>query len=303
MTIGSGERGLASRQRILVIANPTAGSASETRLRQLIDALETLGCSITLRLTKARGDAERLVTNADCGGFDAIAAAGGDGTINEILNGLPPDGPPLAVLPLGTINLLAREIGLSTSIEAIAETVVFGEVRRISIGEVNGRRFAVIASVGLDAVVVEKLDLRLKRQIGKWAYLFETVKQCLLTQPQRYRLRIGDHEREASGVIVANGRHYGGPYIAAPGADLERPSLEICRLTGRGRLAAPGYLISMALGRLSRRDDYLIGEADGIDILEPAGSPVQGDGDLLCRLPATFKVLPAAVDLIFPSTA
>lgn len=292
-----------TRRRILVIANPIAGPARGARLEPMVQRLEGLGCSVTVYETEGPGDAERFVAAIDGASFDAIAVAGGDGTINEVLNGLPKGGPPLAILPVGTVNVLAKEIGLSTSLDDIALTVTSGPSRPISIGEVNGRRFAVMASVGLDAIVVERVSLDLKTYVGKWAYLLETVKQIVVSSPFAYRLRLHDDECEAQGIIIANGRFYAGRYVAAPGAHLEKPSLEICRMTRPGRLAAPSYLVSMLLGRVAERSDFAIDEATTIEILGPPGAPLQADGDLICRLPATIRVLPAAVELIFPAAS
>lgn len=289
-----------ARKRILVVANPVAGSGIARRLRPLIHELETLGCSVTLHRTCARGDAERFIAASDCHRFDAIAAAGGDGTLNEVLNGMPEGAPPLAVLPLGTANVLAKEIGLRRSIAAMADAAVFGPSRAITVGEANGRRFVVMASVGLDAEVVDNLNLGLKRHIGKGAYLYETLKQMAVSRPAVFRLRSNGEEREAHGVIVANGRCYAGRYIAAPNADLAKPTFEICSLLNPGRLAPPRYLASLALGRFAERADIAIEETSELEILGPPGAPLQADGDVLCRLPATLRVLPGAAHLIYP---
>lgn len=297
------EKDPAPRKRISVIANPTAGAAHAERLERIVDRLKRHGCSVTMHTTGARGEAERIAAEADCQIADAIAVAGGDGTINEVLNGLAKDGPPLAIIPLGTANVLAREIGLPQTDDGIADAIAFGQSRRITIGEANGRRFAVMASVGLDAEVVEHVDLALKRRIGKWAYLYETLKKTIASPPDVYRLRMGDRDMSAHGIIIANGRHYAGAYIAAPNADLEKPSLDICRLTRSGRFAGPAYLMSLALGRFAQRADVHIDEATDLDIVGPAGAPLQADGDILCRLPATIRVLPGAVQLIYPITA
>lgn len=292
-----------SRQRLLVILNPAAGRRHQHRRDDVVLLLQTLGCKLTVCETRARGDAERLAAEADGTRFDAVVAAGGDGTINEVLNGLPPGAPPLALLPLGTVNVLAREIALSTSVEMIARTIVDGRHRSISLGEANGRRFAMMASVGLDANVVESIDLGLKRRIGKWAYLYQALRQNLRSPPPAYALHVGDRQGQASGVIVANGRCYGGGYVAAPAACLESPSLEVCRMIKPGRAAAPSYLASMALGRLSKRADFLVDRVTSVTITGPSDLPVQGDGDLLCRLPATIGVLPKALELVFPLSA
>ena len=149
----------------------------------------------------------------------------------------------------------------------------------------------------------EGVDLNLKRHVGKWAYVYEALRQIITAPPSTLRLRYHDGtEEEAEGAIIANGRFYAGRFVAAPKADLEKPTLAICRMTRPGRLAIPRYLMSMLLGRLAARSDYRIGEAVDLEILGPAGAPLQADGDVLCRLPASIRLLPAAVDLVFPST-
>lgn len=295
-----GDERLTSRRRILLIVNPTAGSCRRGRLAKIVGTLEGQGCSVSLHETQGPGDAERLAAGIDCTGFDAIAVAGGDGTINEVLNGLPKEAPPLALLPLGTINVLAKEIDLPSSIQGLVDTVTSGPSRPVSVGEANGRRFFMMASVGLDADIVEHVDLNLKRRIGKWAYLYETIRQFIIRRPSRYRLRIGESEREVAGAIIANGRYYAGRFVTSPTADLETPCLDICRLSRFGRLALPSYLIALGLGRLACHADVRIDQVTELDLLAPIGAPLQADGELLCRLPAHIQILPAAVRLIFP---
>lgn len=294
--------GRIKRERLLLIANPAAGTAHGGRLERIVDRLRQQGCSVHVRTTGARGEAERITATTDPHDVDAILVAGGDGTINEVVNGMTKDGPPLAILPFGTVNVLASEIGMPRSDDAVADTAVFGPCRRIAIGEANGRRFAVVASVGLDAEVVEHVDLALKRKIGRWAYVYETFRRTITSPPAVYRLRANDLEQEVRGIVIANGRHYAGRYITSPKADLEKPSLDICRLTRPGRLAALSYLMSLTLGRFAGRSDVRIDDVTDLEILGPAGAPLQADGDILCRLPATIRVLPDAVQLIYPIT-
>ncbi|MGI9506617.1 MAG: diacylglycerol/lipid kinase family protein [Geminicoccaceae bacterium] len=293
---------MTSRRHILLVVNPTAGSCRRGRLAEIIRSLEERGCIITRRETRKSGDAERFAANIDCGGFDAVVVAGGDGTINEVLNGLPNDAPPLAILPLGTINVLAKEIDLPSSIQGLADTVTSGPSRPVSVGEANGRRFFMMASVGLDADIVENVDLNLKRRIGKLAYLYETIKQFITKTPVRYRLRIGDGEHEVAGAVIANGRYYAGRFVTSLTADLETPCLDICHLTRFGRLALPSYLISLGFGRLASHAGVRIDRVTALALLAPIGAPLQADGELLCRLPAHIRILPAAVRLIFPGS-
>ncbi|MGI9420715.1 MAG: diacylglycerol/lipid kinase family protein, partial [Geminicoccaceae bacterium] len=143
----------------------------------------------------------------------------------------------------------------------------------------------------------------LKRFMGKGAYLYETMKRIASFSPPTYHLCIDDREQQAHGVIIANGRFYAGRYVTAPDAHIEKPSLEVCRLGRAGRSAAARYLLSLFLGRLAARADVGIDQATKLNILGPAGAPVQADGDVVCRLPASVRVLPAAVDLVFPRTS
>ena len=290
------------RKRVLVVYNPVAGGGHRGRLNAIVEAMRATGLLVSVEQTVSREQAEQLVASGTCRSFDVVAAAGGDGTINGVLNGLGSDGPPLAVLPLGTANVLAIEIGLSGSIRSIAETIAFGPEKRVSLGEANGKRFAVMASAGLDAHVVAGVNLKLKRYVGKSAYLIETMRRMVRLPTGGYRLRIDGKETIAQGVIIANGRHYAGRYIPSPRADLAKPSLDVCRLLRPGRMAAAAYWTSLMRGRLAERADFVIDEAVDIELTGPAGEPLQADGDILTHLPATVRVLPDAARLIYPCT-
>lgn len=291
------------RKHVLVVANPVAGTLTQRRLTRMVAALKVRGCLVSIHQTRGPGDAERHVAERDLENLDAIAAAGGDGTFNEVLNGVPENAPPLAVLPFGTVNVLAKEIGLKPSIDMIAHTVAFGVSRKISIGEANGRRFAIMASVGMDAIVVDTINPALKERLGRLAYLCQALKQLAIGRSATYRLCIDGCETKAEGIIIANGRCYAGPYITSPNANLEKPLLDVCRLTKAGRLAPASYFLSLMLGQFAKREDVWIREATEFEILGPEGAPLQADGDVLCRLPASIRVLPCAVDLIFPAAS
>ena len=170
--------------RLTVIFNPTAGARRGRRLEATLRILRDEGCALDLRQTKAAGDAARLARAIDPTATDLVVAAGGDGTINEVINGLVEGGgasapPALAIVPLGTANVLAAEIGLGTSPRAIADAVLKGRTVSLSLGEANGRLFALMVGVGFDAQVVRHVDLALKRRIGKAAYLWETLWQLV----------------------------------------------------------------------------------------------------------------------------
>lgn len=291
-------------RRLLIIHNPAAGRRRDLYLRAL-RRLEHLGCRIEGRATTARGDAAAIAGAArDC---DVVVAAGGDGTIAEVINGLAAGGfaLPLAVLPLGTANVLAAEINLPGDPDGLARLIAAGVARPVSLGRVRDQEgrttnFASMASVGFDAAVVADVDRRLKRLLGKGAYGVACLRQLAAYRWSRYQVTIDGTPYEAASVIVANGRHYAGRYVCAPEARLDRPDLHVCLFDSGGALATLRYMRALQAGRLAERPDYRIVAGRHVVIAAPAGAPVQADGDIIARLPVEIDVLPKALRLVMP---
>lgn len=295
-------------RRLLVIRNPAAGSRGG-RFAATLDRLTGLGCRIEVRETGARGDAERFAREP--GDRDLVVAAGGDGTINEVANGLVAgaSGLPLAILPLGTANVLAGEIGLGLDPGAIARTIARGAPRRISLGRVTGaqaggggaaRLFFQMAGVGFDAHAVAGVNPGLKRRLGKGAYAVETLRQLAVFPFPRYRVMVDGEAYEAASAIVAKGRSYAGRFLLAPAARLEDPQFQVCLFERGGALAAAHYGLALALGRLARTPGFRIVPGRRVEIDGPAGDPVQADGDIVAHLPVAIEIVPDALGLVMP---
>ncbi|MDJ0944544.1 MAG: YegS/Rv2252/BmrU family lipid kinase [Kiloniellales bacterium] len=287
------------RRRLLVILNPTAGRRHRGRCRATLERLRALGCAVTLRETTAAGEASALARAADPAAFDGVVAAGGDGTVNEVINGLIGIPLPLALLPLGTANVLAAEIGLGLAPETVARAIVEGPRRRIACGRAGDRYFTQMAGVGFDAQVVENVDLALKRRIGKGAYVLEALRQAVRFGFPTYRVTADGESFTAASVIVAKGKHYAGRYLLAPEAAIEDPVFQVCLFERGGPLAVVRYALALQTGRLPARPDLRRLPARHITIEGPAGDPVQGDGDTIGRLPIEIAIVPDAIDLIF----
>jgi diacylglycerol kinase family enzyme len=165
------------RRRILMIVNPTAGRRRRWRIRATIAELERLGAAVIVATTSKPGEAEHFAARADQREHDLLVIAGGDGSINEAITGLGPAAPPLGILPAGTANVVAAEIGMSATPGAIARTLLNGPARTIGLGRANGRRFLTMVGAGLDAKVVAALRPELKRWFGEGAYVLETPLQ------------------------------------------------------------------------------------------------------------------------------
>ncbi|AWJ85384.1 lipid kinase [Azospirillum sp. TSH58] len=288
----------ATRRRLLIIHNPVAGARRARRLGAALAVLEQRhGAVVTLQATGGRGDAEAMARAVAPGAFDAVVAAGGDGTINEVVNGLGARGGdsaiPLGIVPLGTGNVLAHELGLPLDAEGAARVLAEGRTLPVHLGVANGRAFAMMAGAGLDARVVEGVDTRLKRLIGKGAYAVETLARIAAGGGGPYRLAVdGGEPVEVASVIVARGHFYGGRFVCAPDARLTDPRLHVCLFPRMGRGNALRYLWGVAAGRLPRFPDYRILPARRVVIEGPAGEPVQGDGDVIARLPVEIALAP-----------
>ena len=165
-------------RRLLIIFNPAAGWRRRQRLAPVLTRLREHGCALVVRETQGPGDAERFAAEVDPDAFDIVVAAGGDGTVNETINGLARSGLPLGLIPLGTANVLAAEIGLRTDPASLARCLVFGEPRPIALGAANGRRFILMAGAGFDAQVVAGVSVPMKRWLGKGAMFCQRCISC-----------------------------------------------------------------------------------------------------------------------------
>ncbi|SEO32857.1 lipid kinase, YegS/Rv2252/BmrU family [Rhodospirillales bacterium URHD0017] len=296
---------------LLLIVNPTAGR----RRRGLVDAVAARvrqeGWSVDVVLTRAAGDARRLAETCDASRYSVIAVAGGDGTINEVVNGLAGRGdnaPAVGIVPLGTANVLAHELGLGFSAAAVARTMTAGRALLVQPGEaVNGagaRCFSLMAGAGFDAKVVAGVSAPLKRRLGRAAYVWRSLVEARRYRPVRYEVEIDGACHEASSVIVTRSRHYAGPYVVAPKAALGEPLLHVCLFERWGRSHTFRYGMALLLGRLPRSAGYRVvtGRSVRVSVRSDAGElreqPVQIDGDDALTLPVSIGLSAGAVRLL-----
>ncbi len=291
--------------RMAVIFNPVAGARGHGRLQAVIERLRAVGCDPVIAETRGRGDAGRLAAALGGEGVERLLVAGGDGTINEAVNGMAglAVSPELAILPLGTANVLAHEIGLARDVDAVAETALAGEARAITLGEVSGRRFLLMAGVGLDAHVVAGLDGGLKRRLGKGAYVWSFVRRLFDFPFPGYRYRTAEGEGSAASLVLANARHYGGRHVLSPRAGLGTDGLALCAVERNGPLAAVAAGVRVFNGAYGRREGAAAPSVDRIEIFGPEGDPVHADGDIVARLPVEVRALPGAVRLVYPAAS
>lgn len=304
----------ASSLHFIVIRNPVAGRRNPTLLRDTLAALRACGHEVAVHDTARRGDAERLARDAPAGAELRIVAAGGDGTINEVVNGLmlrnDDIAPPLGILPLGTANVLAGELGVHIKPVSIVEALTSASPTLVYVGRLSTatgavRHFSLMAGAGFDAKVVAGVDGDLKRRLGKGAYVWRSAIQMTRPVDARYAVDIDGMRYEAASVIVTRARRYGGPYQIAPDADLRMPGLSACLFERGGRCNVLRYGVALVRDRLPRTAGYRVVAATSVRIAPLADAhgqrePVQLDGDDAADLPVTVDVAPRQLRLLMP---
>ena len=212
-------------QKILVILNPAARGE---RAKALRDKIASLSHHVIVRSTGSPGDARALAARAVTQGYDTIVAAGGDGTINEVVNGIAGTDVQFGILPVGTMNVFATELGIPQNNLAKAWRVIEkGFSRLVDLPRANQEYFVQLAGVGLDAEVVRQTTPDSKKALGPMSYLL-TLAQVASRQPPKILIEpVDGATREGSFVLVGNGRLYGGPFVLFRDARLDDGLLDV----------------------------------------------------------------------------
>lgn len=291
---------------ILIIHNPRAGGGRRRLVEDVRTACVMLGEEVEARATRCPGDAETLALEGAAEGFATVVAAGGDGTVNEVLNGLmrvPAETrPAMALLPAGTVNVLAAELGLPRDPAASAAMLAAGRRRRIDVGRANDRYFVACAGVGADAAAVSRVSLPLKRVVGRGAYAAAAIHALAAETGRPFEVEMGGLHLVTGALLATNIRRYAGPRMVAPRALLDDGLLDIVLAEGGGRLAWFRYGLRLLLGTLGQAPGLLHRQLPRLTVTAPAGLPVQVDGDIRTRTPVTIEAHPSALDLVIPAS-
>jgi YegS/Rv2252/BmrU family lipid kinase len=295
--------------RIYVIFNPAARGNKARRFRRHLDEMAQQS---VFKATTAPGDAQRFAAAAVTEGFDVIVAAGGDGTINEILNGISEvphafDHVRLGVLPLGTVNVFARELRIPLRLESAWAMLRRGRETKIDLGRVDfmeegkpaQRYFIQLAGAGLDARAVELVSWKLKTHAGPLAYVVAGF-QALAEKQSRICVSADGKKIEGELVLLGNGKYYGGPFEIFPGATLNDGLLDACIFPSVSLLSllrlAPGFLLRR---KLSEKQVQLV-RAQKLELTSEPPAAFELDGEWAGYLPATFSVEPKKLRVVVP---
>jgi len=284
-----------------IILNPAAGGEQAERWRERIESI-AYGC--TLFTTSRSGEAETMARHAAEKGFKKIAAAGGDGTINEVVNGLAGSNAALGLLPLGTVNVFAMELGLpANNLEFCWEVIQGDNMRFVDLPSANRKYFVQLAGVGLDAQVVKETSLAFKRSLGPLSYLISAAQIAAREPPRLFIESESASVDQASFVLVGNGRHYGGPFPFFKQAVLDDGLLDVVAFKRLGYLDIIKYLQDVVFSSDIRVPEVEYFQTRNLRITSDQDVPVELDGELVGTCPVDFQIREKALRVLAPAAS
>ncbi|MGH9719298.1 MAG: diacylglycerol/lipid kinase family protein [Bryobacteraceae bacterium] len=296
-------------RRAVLIYNPRAGkvqAAGDTFVPGILEALTRAGHAAKAVATEGPGTAGSIAQRALGEGADLILACGGDGTLNEVAEGMVGSRIPVGMLPGGTANVLCCELGLRAGIEEAVALTGESQPTRIAVGRASTagaapRHFLLMAGAGLDAQIIYHMQGGLKQRWGKLAYWAAGFRQ-LTRSLAEFDVEIDGHKARCSFALASRVRNYGGDLEIASGASLLEDRFEIVLFEGKWTPRYLKYLAGIASGRLSGMSGVTVLQATAARFDAADGSPVylQVDGELAGRLPATVEIVSDALTLLVP---
>jgi diacylglycerol kinase (ATP) len=295
-------------RKATLISNPKTGRYGSRRVRPIQDVaaqLQSLGLQVDLKLTAGPGEATDIAARAASNGTSDVIVAGGDGTINEAIQGLAGSKARLAIIPRGTANVLARELKLP--LDDVQATIVAarGNVRRIHLGlaidePTKAKRFFVLmAGIGLDASVVKRVQPSLKKRIGKGAFWVSGLSHLATWNPRPFTLEINGQKYTSTFAAIGKAAKYGGDLAITPGARLDQPEFEVCIINTRSRLRYL-RLLSHAMRSGMPRNTPEVRFVNAVSVRAHGDAQVQIDGELIGHLPMRFEIAPHSLEVIVP---
>jgi diacylglycerol kinase (ATP) len=293
--------------KVIVIFNPNAGQADflETSINRAGSFWRDRGWNVTYAPTQFAGHATQIAREAANEGYDYAIAAGGDGTVNEVMNGLLHTNTALGTLPIGTVNIWAREMGLPMDIVGAAKQLLEARVRSVDVGMAGDRAFLLMAGVGFDAAVTQSVDAGEKKRFGAIAYVKQAFQVAWKFQGVRTLLRI-DGKRVRGRIlmlVIGNSQLYGGVVKFTAHAIVDDGLLDICVIKGRSMLTAPLRLFSVFTRNYNRDPKVAYFKASRVEIQGKKRLPIQVDGDFIGKTPMRFEILPGALRVMVPPQA
>jgi YegS/Rv2252/BmrU family lipid kinase len=288
--------------KAVIIANPKAGGGKAFRtICRYIERWENPEWDVDILTTKHPEHAGRLALELLNTPPDLLAICGGDGTVHEVASSIPAPPFPIAVLPAGTANVIARELKLPLNPVRALNIGMKRTIRKVDLGEMGPeRRFVFVAGIGFDAYVAANVSSSLKRRLGVGAYA-HAILRCLRTYPFReFQVSVNERIFQATSCLVANAKSYGGGLLFCPHANMRDGLLDVLVLQGRSRMRLARFLFHAWLGHPERHAWIHRLQSRNVSITGSDEIMVQADGELAGTLPVNIRLLPSTFPLVIP---
>jgi YegS/Rv2252/BmrU family lipid kinase len=292
-------------KRGVLIYNPTAGQRNRgAEMLALIDRMRRKGLELENAPTSGPGDATEIVRRLLPTGLDLVAVCGGDGTVSEAACGLVGSTVPLAVLPGGTSNVLARELSIPLRLEPASRLLLEGERRPVRVLYANDRPFFLWAGIGLDARIMGHMSQFLKRWLGRTGIFFTVAPEFFRYEFPRLEVTVDGKAHEATFAVACNARLYAGDWVIAPDARLDSEEMEVMLFSHRNRWKFLSLFRQLQLGQaghLSRGIARVVtGREATVRSLEDYPVEVQVDGDCVLETPIRCRVRDESINVLLP---
>jgi diacylglycerol kinase (ATP) len=293
--------------KAVLILNSQAGRKQRRRAEQIQIAqreLEKMGFSVILCETAQPGHGAAVARDAIESGADLIVVCGGDGTINDVVSGMAHSQVPLAVLPGGTANMLARELGIPLDIAAAARAISRSVPRKVALGKVGQRYFLSLAGVGFDAGIINKINLKAKKLLGMASYVMEAFRQLVFEPPTPFYVYSEGRLHQATFACISRSQHYG-PIRMVREADLFSDQFYVYCFQSGNPLRYLLYAWTILVAGQSKLPDLTGFPSRQIrcERMDSGEKPVflQVDGEFAGQLPCTIEIVPDALTLMVPA--
>jgi len=308
-------------RNILLIVNPNAGQINKVfkwfnaiigwnkinksntiqdQINSVINFFEDHGCKIDYAITKKKGDATRFAKKASSEAVDTIIAMGGDGTINEVVNGMIHSKSKLGVIPYGTANVFGLSFNLPTRLKNACNVILNGQSKSIDLGSINGHYFVCMAGVGFDAYIIKKADKALKKTIGALSYVVLAMLEYYRYKFHPIVIKVDDDPTPKKGyfMIICNTKYYGGKFVISDKTDPADGLLDICLIKDQGFFTAIKCSVQLALGKIKKGPMVEKFQCKKVHIRAFGRHRMHCDAEYIGHTPAKVIIHPNALRII-----
>jgi len=289
------------KKKIKLIVNPNSKPLKVALFLQTIcSKFEKAGYEVDIYKTIGGGDASIIAREAATSGdYEMVVSGGGDGTVNEVLNGLMPNPVKLGILPLGTSNVLCRALKLPLNPLKAVDAILNRESKKIDVGLANDRYFSTMISCGFDAYAIEQTSLKVKKFTGRYAYVYAGIKSVYHYQPKRIQLLADGKPMNSDAMLlcISNAHLYGGNYMLTPKAKIDDGLFDVFLYTGHNVYRFVYYMLRLFLHFHLNFPDTVRFRVKKLELQSDGRVVYQGDGDLFGKLPLKITMIPSTLEI------